>query len=156
MKVKRESLEILMQAALAQARLGCERGEVPVGAVVALDNNIIAEAHNETEGANDVSCHAELLAIRRASSELRSWRLDAAVLCVTLEPCTMCAGAIRLARLPLVVFGAYDEKMGAFGSLFDISQDQRLGPSPRVIGGIMKEECASLLSRFFEEKRGKR
>lgn len=145
-----DQLNTLMLAALEQARIGAEKGEVPVGAVVASEGNIICRAHNLTESLNDATAHAECLAIREASRILKNWRLADCTLCVTLEPCAMCLGAIRLARIPLLVFGANDEVMGAAGSTFDLTADDGM---PRVISGIMRDECAALLRGFFEARR---
>ncbi len=146
-------LDFLMEEALAEAEKAFAAGDVPIGAVVASGTEIVARAHNEIEALRDATRHAELLAIQRAAAVKGDWRLDEAVLCVTLEPCTMCAGAIKQARVPVVVFGAFDEKRGAFGSLFDLAPDARLGPVPRIVSGVRAEECRRLLQRFFEEKR---
>jgi len=157
MKVPNTFIEQLMLCALEQAHIAVECGEVPVGAaigqVVEGDLRVVAEAHNLVEKESNSTKHAEIIAIERASKVLNNWRLEDCFLCVTLEPCTMCAGAIRLARLPLIVFGASDTKMGAFGSLYDLSSDQRLGHTPRVISGIYEKECASLLKNFFSRVR---
>jgi len=142
-----------MQEAIAEACLASAGGDVPIGAVVAADGEIIARGHNEIEARKDATAHAELLAIQRAAAALGDWRLRETLLCVTIEPCPMCASAIKLARVPVVVFGAADEKRGAFGSLFDLAPDTRIGPEPRVISGIRAEECARLLQVFFDEKR---
>jgi tRNA(adenine34) deaminase len=146
-------LNYLMHEALAEARLAAAANEVPVGAVIAHENTIIGRGHNTTESALTVTSHAELNAITQASQALHNWRLSECILCVTLEPCTMCLGAIRLARIPTLVFGAGDSKQGAAGSLYDLSQDARLGPPPRVISGINRAECESELKKFFQAKR---
>lgn len=148
-----EYLEELMELALQEARTAYQAGEVPVGAVLAVNGEIIAKAHNEIESKHDATCHAERLVISKASEKLKDWRLADAVLCVTLEPCAMCIGAVKLARIPLLVYGAKDSKMGACGSLFDLSEDSRLGPVPRVISGIKEQVCAALLKDFFRDKR---
>ena len=146
-------LEFLMDEALAEARLAGAAGDVPVGAVVAVGAAIVGRGHNRIEARQDPTGHAELFAIRAAAAATGDWRLERAVLCVTIEPCPMCASAIKLARVPVVVFGAYDEQRGAFGSIFDLAPDLRIGPEPRVIAGIRAEECARLLKNFFAEKR---
>ncbi len=139
-----------MGEALAEARLAPGHGDVPIGAVV-LDpaGLVIARAHNERELANDPSGHAELLALRRAAAALGSWRLDDCTLVVTLEPCTMCAGALVLARVGRLVFGAYDPKAGAVASLWDVVRDPRLNHRVEVVGGIAQDESGELLRDFF-------
>ncbi len=144
-----------MSAALKQAQLAASCGEVPVGAVLAHAGKIIAEAHNLTETNHDATCHAEILVIRQASRTLENWRLADSILVVTLEPCGMCATAIKLARIPTLVFGIADPRAGAVGSLYDLSQDSRTGPPPRVISGVRAEECRELLRSFFEKRRQK-
>ena len=139
-----------MEAAFAQALSASECGEVPVGAVIARGGEIIAKAHNLVESTHDPSAHAEVLAIRRATAALGDWRLSDCVLCVTLEPCTMCIGAIKLARIPVLVFGAKDEGMGAVGSLYDLSGDDG---TCRVISGIHAHQCGEVLSEFFKRSR---
>jgi tRNA(adenine34) deaminase len=131
-----------------------DRGEIPVGAVV-LDaaGQVIASAHNEREAAHDPTAHAEVLALRRAGAALGSWHLVGCTLAVTLEPCTMCAGALVLARVSRVVFGAWDAKAGAVGSLWDVVRDRRLNHRPEVVGGVRAAECAGLLEEFFASKR---
>ena len=153
MQIEPAFVEHLMTAALCEARMAQSTGEVPVGAVVARDGEIIARAHNRVESLLDCCAHAEILAIRHASLVTGNWRLDDCTLCVTLEPCSMCIGAIRLARIPLIIFGASDPSMGAVGSLYDLSQDDRLGPVPRVISGIRSEESAQLIQGFFRSRR---
>lgn len=143
-----------MRAALAVAQAARELGEVPVGAVV-LDpaGAVLATAHNERERADDPTAHAEVVALRRAGAALGSWRLDGCTLAVTLEPCTMCAGAVVLSRLSRVVFGAWDPKAGAVGSLWDVVRDRRLNHRPEVAAGVCELECSALLTRFFVERR---
>lgn len=148
-----EFLHYLMSQALKEAASAATENEVPVGAVIAHHGNIIGRGHNTTEQNKTIVAHAELHAINEASRALGDWRLSECILCVTLEPCTMCLGAIRLARIPLVVFGAGDSKQGAMGSLYDLSQDERLGVPVRVISGIEDLRCGNLLSAFFREKR---
>lgn len=152
-KISIEQQENLMHEALTEAKKAYELGEVPVGAVVSYKNEIIARAHNEVEKDNSVSKHAEILAIERASKYIDNWRLTECVLAVTLEPCTMCAGAIKLARIPTVIYGLADPRLGAFNSLFNLAQDKRIGPVPRVISGILETESKELLQNFFRKKR---
>jgi tRNA(adenine34) deaminase len=143
-----------VQTALVEANAALARGEVPIGAVV-LDSSgtVIAAAHNERENGNDPTAHAEIVALRRAGHALGSWHLDGCTLAVTLEPCTMCAGAIVLARIQRVVFGAWDPKAGAVGSLWDVVRDRRLNHRPEVAAGVLEEECSLLLAGFFASKR---
>jgi tRNA(adenine34) deaminase len=142
-----------MQLALDQARLAAMHGDVPVGAVV-IDQagTVLASAGNERELRHDPTAHAELLALREASRRLRSWRLTGLTLVVTLEPCTMCAGALVLARIARLVFGAFDEKAGAVSSLFDVVRDPRLNHRVEVHGGILEAECSALLKDFFANR----
>jgi tRNA(adenine34) deaminase len=149
-----ESDDVAVQAALAVARDALAAGEVPIGAVV-LDPSgaVIASAHNEREHDHDPTAHAEVVALRRAGAALGSWHLDGCTLAVTLEPCTMCAGAIVLARIGRLVFGAWDPKAGAVGSLRDVVRDQRLNHRAEVSGGVREAECASLLAGFFAARR---
>jgi tRNA(adenine34) deaminase len=149
------SLDVVaMRAALAEARLALDVGEVPVGAVV-LDSTgaVLAAAHNEREGTHDPTAHAEVVALRRAAVALGSWQLAGCTLAVTLEPCTMCAGAVVLARVERLVFGAWDVKAGAVGSLWDVVRDRRLNHRPEVVHGVMAEECGALLAQFFAARR---
>lgn len=141
-------------AALEQAQLALAAGDVPIGAVV-LDasGQLVASAFNERELGSDPTAHAEVLALRRAGAALGSWRLDGCTLAVTLEPCTMCAGALVLARVRRLVFGAWDPKAGAVGSLWDVVRDRRLNHRPEVVGGVREPECAALLERFFAARR---
>lgn len=129
--------------------------DVPVGAVVAgPDGAVLATAANAREASGDPTAHAEVLALRAAAAATGSWRLDGAVLAVTLEPCTMCAGAAVLARVGRVVYGAHDEKAGAVGSLWDVVRDRRLNHRPEVVAGVRQAECAALLRSFFARHRG--
>jgi tRNA(adenine34) deaminase len=128
--------------------------DVPVGAVVVgPDGKLLASAANERAAGDDPTAHAEIVALRRAGQRLGTWRLTGATLVVTLEPCTMCAGAAVLARVDRVVFGAWDPKAGAVGSLWDVVRDRRLNHRPEVIAGVRSAECAALLERFFAERR---
>lgn len=143
-----------MGQALAAARAASGHGDVPVGAVV-LDpeGRVVSRAGNERELTGDPTAHAEIVALRRAAEALGSWRLEGCTLVVTLEPCTMCAGAIVLARLERLVFGAFDPKAGAVASLWDVVRDPRLNHRLEVVGGIAEQECAEVLRSFFAAHR---
>ncbi len=146
-----------MQLALEQGRLAASLGEVPVGAVIARAGikglEIIASTHNLVESTHDATAHAEVLALRAAGAALGNWRLKDCIMAVTLEPCSMCIGAVKLARLGTLAFGAHDPKLGAVGSLYNLAEDPRSGPSPRIISGLAREESLQLLSDFFAEQR---
>lgn len=143
-----------MEYALQEAGQASAEDEVPVGAViVSLEQGIIAMAHNQRETLCDPTAHAEMIAITQAAQALKSWRLENCILYVTLEPCPMCAGAIVLARLPVVVFGAFDPKAGACSSLYQITTDSRLNHRAQVIPGVLADRCGALLSDFFQGKR---
>lgn len=142
-----------MGVALEEAALALEHGDVPVGAVVLVDGELVARRHNERELTGDPTAHAEVLALRDAAASLGRWRMDDAVLVVTLEPCPMCAGAALAARLPTVVFGAPDPKAGALGSLYNLGTDPRLNHEIEVVHGVQAEECAALLTTFFAARR---
>lgn len=143
-----------MAAALEQARAALDAGEVPIGAVLVDPSGaVIAAAHNEREFGSDPTAHAEIVVLRRAGGLLGSWHLDGCTLAVTLEPCTMCAGAAVLARVRRVVFGAWDPKAGAVGSLWDVVRDRRLNHRPEVAAGVRADECGTLLAGFFAGKR---
>lgn len=144
-----------MTAALEVATAGGLEGEVPVGAAVAVDGTVVASAHNETMRQRDLTRHAEVIAIRRAMESAGVDRLETATLYVTLEPCAQCAGAIVLARVGRVVFGAFDPKAGMAGSVEDLLRHPRLNHRPEVRGGVMEQECGALLKDFFEETREK-
>jgi tRNA(adenine34) deaminase len=143
-----------MGAALAEARAALAADDVPVGALV-LDaaGDVMASAHNVRERDADPTGHAELVALRAAATAQGAWRLDGCTLVVTLEPCTMCAGAVVLSRIGRLVFGAYDAKAGAVGSLWDVVRDRRLNHRPEVVAGVRADECAALLSSFFDAHR---
>jgi tRNA(adenine34) deaminase len=144
-----------MEAALALARAAPYGGDVPVGAVVlAPSGAVIGQGHNRREALGDPTAHAEVLALRAAAVNRGSWRLTGCTLVVTLEPCTMCAGAISLARLDRLVYGAVDPKAGAVESLWDVLRDRRLNHRPEVISGVMAAESAGLLREFFDAHRG--
>jgi tRNA(adenine34) deaminase len=146
--------DVAMRAALDEARLALESGDVPIGAVV-LDaaGSVIGRGHNVRERDGDPTGHAELIAIRHAAEAVGEWRLSGCTLVVTLEPCTMCAGAIVLSRLDRLVFGAFDPKAGAVGSLWDVVRDRRLNHRPEVLGGVLEEQCSALLDDFFAHRR---
>jgi tRNA(adenine34) deaminase len=143
--------EQYIRNALDLAREAVRRNEVPIGAVVVREGSILAAATNRTIRDQDATAHAEVLAIREASSKLDSWRLDECTLYVTLEPCAMCAGAIVLSRMKRVVFGAWDEKAGMAGSVGDLLRHPRLNHRPEVRAGVLAEECAQLLEDFFRK-----
>ncbi|WP_405770357.1 tRNA adenosine(34) deaminase TadA [Streptomyces sp. NBC_01538] len=144
-----------MRLALAEAGRALPGGDVPVGAVVlaAEGTTVLATGHNEREATGDPTAHAEVLALRRAAAELGEWRLSGCTLVVTLEPCVMCAGALVQSRVDRVVYGARDEKAGAAGSLWDVVRDRRLNHRPEVIGGVLADDCARLLTDFFRHDR---
>lgn len=141
-----------MREAIAEA---ADSGDdVPVGALIlSADGEVIARGHNEREADSDPTAHAEIVAIRRAAADRQDWRLEDCTLVVTLEPCVMCAGAIVAARIGRVVFGAWDARVGASGSLYDVIRDARLGAPAEVIGGVLEAECSAQLRTFFEARR---
>jgi tRNA(adenine34) deaminase len=145
--------ERLMRLALGHAETACASGDVPVGAVVARGEEILGGAGNARERDRDPSAHAEILALRQASSALRSWHLEGCTLVVTLEPCAMCSGAVVLARVDRLVFGAADPKAGFAGSLGDLVRDPRLNHRVQVTGGVLEAECGEVLRAFFAERR---
>ncbi|WP_432102822.1 tRNA adenosine(34) deaminase TadA [Streptomyces sp. bgisy091] len=139
-----------MRQALEEAAQAASSGDVPVGAVLlGPDGALLATGHNEREASGDPTAHAEVLALRRAADVLGSWRLTGCTLVVTLEPCTMCAGALVQSRVGRVVYGARDEKAGAVGSLWDVVRDRRLNHRPEVIHGVLQDACAQQLTAFF-------
>lgn len=142
-----------MTVALDEAEAALEHGDVPVGAVVVRDGQVIARRHNEREITNDPTAHAEVLALRDAAAAIGSWRLDECTLYVTLEPCVMCAGALLNARIGRLVYGAADLKAGATASLYNVCADPRLNHNPPVTHGVLAEPAADLLSGFFAGKR---
>jgi tRNA(adenine34) deaminase len=144
-----------MRHALAEAQLALEKDEVPIGAVVVHEDKIIGRGHNQVESLNDPTAHAEIIAIGAACNFLNSWRLTDAHLYVTVEPCTMCAGAIVLSRIDRLIFGAKDPKAGACGSLYNIVQDGRLNHQVEIVPHVLEEECAQLLREFFDKVRKK-
>ena len=146
-----------MGLALAQADLAAAHGDVPVGAVLlSPTGEVLGTGHNDRERSFDPTGHAEVLALRMAAAALGSWRLEGCTLVVTLEPCTMCAGALVHARVGRLVYGADDPKAGAVGSLWDVVRDRRLNHRPEVIRGVRAQECGDLLRAFFEGKRDRR
>jgi tRNA(adenine34) deaminase len=142
-----------MQKALEQARIAFDQKEVPVGAVIVYDGNIIGEGCNQRETLGDPTAHAEMIAITQAAESLGSWRLLDCTLYVTLEPCPMCAGAIIQARIPTVIYGTADPKAGACHSLYNLTSDVRLNHQSVVVGGVMKEDCRGILQEFFAIQR---
>ena len=147
-------LEPMQQAIALAAEAAATSGDVPVGAVlIDADGNVVARGNNIREATGDPTGHAEVVAIRAAAEALGTWRLDGLTLVVTLEPCVMCAGAIVAARIGKVVFGSWDARVGAAGSLYDLLRDGRLGTPVEVIGGVLESECSQLLTEFFEAKR---
>lgn len=145
--------EDAMRIALEEAQLAAAKGDVPVGAVVLHNGEVIARRHNEREASNDPTAHAEVLALRDASALLNSWRLSDCTLVVTLEPCVMCAGATQAARIGRLVYGAANFEAGATASLYNVMSDPRLGHNPPVEHGVLADESAALLKEFFASKR---
>jgi tRNA(adenine34) deaminase len=145
--------EYYMQLALREAERALEHDDVPIGAVIVHEGEVLAAACNERELRSDPTAHAEVLVLREAGQKLGGWRLPGCVLYVTIEPCAMCAGAIGWARVPRVVYGASDPKAGAAGSVLDVLGDPRLNWRPEVAGGLLAEECALLLTDFFGSRR---
>ncbi|MFG3513339.1 MULTISPECIES: tRNA adenosine(34) deaminase TadA [Streptomyces] len=143
-----------MRLAMDEAALAALGGDVPVGAVVlgADGTTVLATGHNEREAGGDPTAHAEVLALRRAAARTGEWRLTGCTLVVTLEPCTMCAGALVQSRVDRVVYGARDDKAGAAGSLWDVVRDRRLNHRPEVVEGVLAEDCAALLTEFFRSR----
>jgi tRNA(adenine34) deaminase len=142
-----------MRLALREAERALENDDVPIGAVVVHEGEVIGAAHNERELRNDPTAHAEMLALREAARSLANWRILDAALYVTLEPCAMCAGAIVLARVPRVIYGAADPKAGAAGSVLDVLDEPRLNHHPTVTGGLLAQDSAELLRDFFASRR---
>ena len=145
---------MIMQAALSLAKVAADKGDVPVGAIVVNEaGEILGTGQNLREQSNDPTAHAEVIAIRQAAEKIGNWRLDDLTIIVTLEPCAMCAGAIAQSRIKRLVFGAWDEKAGAVGSVMDVIRDPRALTKVEVITGIMEEECSEVLRDFFNTKR---
>ena len=146
--------QLLMQAALRLAKVAADKGDVPVGAIVVDDSGqIIGTGQNLREQSNDPTDHAEIVAIRNAAQKIGSWRLDDLTLVVTLEPCVMCAGAILQSRIKRLIFGAFDEKAGAVGSVVDVIRDPRTLSKVEVVSRVLEDECAQVLKDFFNTKR---
>lgn len=145
--------EKFMQEALKEAKKAYKKDEVPVGAVIVLKNKIIARAHNLVKAKKDPTAHAEILAIKKASKKINNERLIDTSIYVTIEPCAMCAGAIILARIKNLVFGAYDPKTGACGSVFNIINNKKNNHKINIVSGIMTNECSGIIKKFFENKR---
>jgi tRNA(adenine34) deaminase len=145
--------EYFMRLALREAEQALKHDDVPIGAVAVRGGEVLGAGHNEREVRGDPTAHAELLALREAARAVGGWRVLETVLYVTLEPCAMCAGAIVLARVPRVVFGAWDPKAGAAGSVLDVLGEPRLNHRPEVAGGLLAQECGALLSEFFASRR---
>lgn len=145
--------ERLMRYALEQAGIAEENGDVPIGAVIVYENQIIGRACNQREQLKDPTAHAEIIALTQAAAFLESWRLHGCTIYVTLEPCPMCAGALVLARLDRLVYGCNDPKAGACGSLYNIVQDERLNHRLEVTSGVLVDECSKLLQKFFKQRR---
>ena len=144
-----------MAEALAEARKAAAEGEVPIGAVVVVDRNVVGRGRNARESRRDPTAHAEVLALQEAARSLQRWRLTGATVYATLEPCPMCAGALVNARVDRLVYAVPDPKAGAAGTLFDVPRDPRLNHRVEVVSGVMAEECAELLSSFFRSRRGR-
>lgn len=145
-----------MRTAINEALKAKKKDEVPVGAVIVKDGKIIAKAHNLIEKTQDATCHAEILAIKKASKKLKSWRLDGCSLFVTIEPCPMCAGAIVNSRIEKVYFGANEPKSGSAESKFSILTDSGLNHKTEFLGGILKDDCQSIIKKYFKEKRAEK
>ena len=145
--------DYFMRLALSEAEAAFAEGEVPVGAVIAHEGQIIASAHNQREQLHDPTAHAEMIAITQAAESLGSWRLDGCTLYVTLEPCPMCAGAILQARIPLVVYGAVDPKAGAVDTLYQLLRDPRLNHRTQSVSQVLADRCGQILTRFFQQQR---
>jgi len=145
--------EHFMRLALEEAEQAIREGEVPIGAVIAREDRVIARAHNQREGLHDPTAHAEMIAITQAAEALRSWRLSGCTLYVTLEPCPMCAGAVLQGRIPTVVYGAADPKAGAVRTLYRLLDDQRLNHRCLIVPGVLAEPCGQILTRFFQQQR---
>ena len=148
-----EKHEYWMEIAIREAEIALRRKEVPIGAVIVKDGMIIGRGSNQTEMLQDPTAHAEMIALTAAASHLKSRRLEKTTMYVTLEPCPMCAGAIVLARIPLLVFGAYDPKAGACSTLYSITNDSRLNHRVHTIGGILEPKCSAIMKEFFRGRR---
>jgi tRNA(adenine34) deaminase len=145
--------EHFMLKAMDQANIAQDNGDVPIGCIITYEDQIIAKAYNQREQLQDPTAHAEIIALTQASEYLNSWRLHGCTIYVTLEPCSMCAGALVLARIDRLVFGTFDPKTGACGSIYNIVEDQRLNHQPAVTTGILQDQCSAQLSNFFKKRR---
>jgi tRNA(adenine34) deaminase len=152
-EIQKKSEIEFMQIAIDQARIAEENGDVPIGAVIIHNNQIIGKAYNQREQLQDPTAHAEIIALTQAAAFLKSWRLTDCTIYVTLEPCCMCAGALVLARISRLVYGCDDPKTGAVKSLYNIVQDERLNHIVEVTSGVLTNECSELLQNFFQKKR---
>ena len=150
---KAEQDEQYMRQAIEAAKIAEENGDVPIGAVVVYENQVIGRAYNQREQLKDPTAHAEIIALTQAAAFIESWRLHGCTMFVTLEPCAMCAGALVLGRLDRLVYGCEDPKAGACGSLYNIVQDERLNHRLEITSGVLADECAKLLQDFFRQKR---
>lgn len=150
-----EELEYFMRQALSEAQISLEKEEIPIGCVIVKDGEIIGRGHNAREELNQAIMHAEIMAINQANETVGNWRLLDTTLFVTIEPCVMCSGAIGLARIPSVIYGASNQKFGAGGSLYNILQDERLNHRVEVSSGILAEDCADIMQTFFRARRQK-
>jgi tRNA(adenine34) deaminase len=150
---KEDMNERYMRQAIEQAKIAEENGDVPIGAVIVYQNQIIGKAYNQREQLNDPTAHAEIIALTQAAAAMESWRLNGCTIYVTLEPCPMCAGALVLARLDRLVYGCDDPKTGACKSLYNIVQDERLNHRLEVTSGVLAEDCSKLLQDFFQRRR---
>lgn len=142
-----------MEEALKEAAKAFEEGEVPIGAVIVYDDSIIARAHNQMERLKDPTAHAEMVAVTQAASALENWRLEGAMIYVTVEPCIMCAGALSLARIDRIVYGTEDPNGGGCGSVIDIAKTKWYGHRPEIAGGLLQERCRALMKEFFAHRR---
>ena len=145
-----------MKAAIEQAKIAEENGDVPIGAVIVYKNQIIAKAYNQRQQLNDPTAHAEIIALTQAAAFVQNWRLNGCAIYVTLEPCPMCAGALVLARLDRLVYGCDDPKSGACGSIYNIVADERLNHRLQVTAGVLAEECGAQLQSFFQQRRNEK
>lgn len=148
-----DSDERFMQAAMEEARIAEENGDVPIGAVIVYQDQVIGKAYNQREQLKDPTAHAEIIALTQAAAFLKSWRLNGCTMYVTLEPCPMCAGALVLARIDRLVYGCDDPKAGACGSLYNIVRDERLNHRVEITSGVLREQCSEQLQQFFAHRR---
>ncbi len=148
--------EFFMNQALREAELAFDKDEVPIGAVVVLDNKVIGRGHNLTQSLKDATAHAEMIAITSAAEKIGDWRLEDCILYSTIEPCTMCAGAAVLSRIRTIYYGARDSKFGACGSIFDIPRNEKLNHRIEVIAGLMEGEAVEIMQKFFKKLREKK